>query len=97
MFVTAGCAGESPPTPTDPQLAEGQGIYQRHCATCHGVTGGGGSAPALAGRMTERFPDPADQLALVRNGVPGTGMRAFDDVLTPDELDAVVAYTRDAL
>jgi mono/diheme cytochrome c family protein len=47
--------------------------------------------------MTERFPDVADQVALVSNGVSGTSMRAFSDVLSAEEIDAVVRYTRESL
>lgn len=94
----AACGGSSgPPTPSDPVLAQGQQVFNARCASCHGVDGGGGIAPALAGRMTERFPDPADQIALVAGGVPGTSMRAFEDVLSPEEIDAVVRYTRESL
>lgn len=47
--------------------------------------------------MTERFPDKADQIALLTNGVSGTSMRAFDEVLSAAEIDAVVRYTRESL
>lgn len=91
------CGASGPPTPSDPVLAQGQQIYVARCASCHGRDGGGGIAPALAGRMTERFPNVADQVALVAGGVPGTSMRAFDAVLSPEEIEAVVRYTRESL
>jgi mono/diheme cytochrome c family protein len=94
--VAGGCSG-GPATPDDPVLAQGQQIYLARCASCHGASGGGGLGPRLAGRMTERFPDIGDQVALVTNGVRGTNMRAFGDVLSPEEIDAVVRYTREAL
>lgn len=93
----AACGSSGPPTPSDPVLAQGQQIYAARCASCHGVGGGGGIAPALAGRMTERFPDPADQVALIAGGISGTSMRAFGDVLSAEEIDAVVRYTRESL
>lgn len=97
LAVGVGCAGGGPATPSDPVLAQGQQIYTARCASCHGVSGGGGIGPALAGRMTERFPDKADQIALLTNGVSGTSMRAFDEVLSAAEIDAVVRYTRESL
>ncbi len=97
LALGAGCAGGGPATPSDPVLAQGQQIYTARCASCHGVAGGGGIGPALAGRMTERFPNVADQTALLVNGVQGTSMRAFGDVLTAEEIDAVVRYTRETL
>jgi len=97
LALGTGCAGGGPATPSDPVLAQGQQIYTARCASCHGVAGGGGIGPALAGRMTERFPNVADQTALLVNGVQGTSMRAFGDVLTAEEIDAVVRYTRETL
>ena len=47
--------------------------------------------------MLERFPKEADQIALVTNGVSGTSMRAFGELLTPEEITAVVRYTRESL
>jgi cytochrome c oxidase subunit 2 len=95
--VVSACGSSGPPTPSDPVLAQGQQIYQARCASCHGANGGGGIAPALAGRMVERFPDQADQIALVTNGVSGTSMRAFGEVLSAEEIAAVVRYTRESL
>lgn len=97
LSLGVGCATGGPATPSDPVLAQGQQIYTARCASCHGVAGGGGIGPALAGRMTERFPDVADQVALLVNGVQGTSMRAFGDVLSAEEIDAVVRYTRETL
>jgi mono/diheme cytochrome c family protein len=97
MGVGVGCSAGGPPTPNDPVLAQGQQIYTARCASCHGVSGGGGIGPALAGRMTERFPDSADQAALIANGVQGTSMRAFGEVLSASEIEAVVRYTRETL
>lgn len=97
VVVLAACGADVPATPSDPVLAQGQQIYGARCASCHGAAGGGGIAPALAGRMTERFPDIDDNIALVAGGVPGTSMRAFADILSPEEIEAVVLYTRETL
>jgi cytochrome c oxidase subunit 2 len=96
-LAAASCSSGGPATPSDPVLAQGQQVYNARCASCHGAGGGGGIAPALAGRMTERFPDIDDQIALINNGVSGTSMRAFGDVLSADEINAVVRYTRESL
>jgi mono/diheme cytochrome c family protein len=47
--------------------------------------------------MVERYPNIDDQVALVANGVPGTSMRAFSGILSPEEIEAVVLYTREGL
>jgi len=79
------------------RLAQGQEIFGDRCAACHGAAGQGLSGPKLAeGRVVERFPDPADQIAVVTDGIQGR-MPAFGEVLDDDEIDAVVAYTREGL
>jgi mono/diheme cytochrome c family protein len=74
----------------------GEQIYATRCASCHGADGGGGFGPALAdGMVVADFPDPADQEAVVANG--RGAMPSFADSLTPEQIKAVVAYTRDDL
>lgn len=96
------CGGSSPEVQTapdgtlDPQLVEGRDVYGSNCASCHGNSGGGGRGPALDdGRMVEEYPDVADQIDVVTNGKGG--MPAFGEKLTPAEIEAVVAYTREVL
>ena len=79
----------------DPVLVLGREIYADQCARCHAGDGGGRSGPRINGdRLIERYPDPAEQLALIING--RGGMPAFGSLST-EELDAVVAYTREVL
>jgi mono/diheme cytochrome c family protein len=73
----------------------GQAIFSTRCASCHGADGGGGFGPALAGVVTKRFPNPADQQAVVANG--RGSMPSFSDSLTPEQIAAVVAFTRTKL
>jgi cytochrome c oxidase subunit 2 len=91
------CSAEDVAVPDDPALASGQQVYQARCASCHGLTGNGGLGPPIAGIVTERYPDVADNIAVVANGIPGTSMRAFDTILSPEEITAVVRYTRESL
>jgi len=83
------------------------GLYNEHCVTCHGVSGGGdGPASTLqnpyprdfrAGiykwKSTERGAKPTRQnlLETLRRGVPGTGMPTFARV-ADDDLQALVDY-----
>jgi mono/diheme cytochrome c family protein len=81
---------------SDPELVTGRAVYEAECARCHGGSGGGGAGPKLSdGRAAERFPDPADQEAVVRNG-RGT-MPSWEGKLSDEEISAVVRYTREAL
>ncbi|GJM38288.1 MAG: hypothetical protein DHS20C19_16550 [Acidimicrobiales bacterium] len=84
----------APPEP-QPQVASAEALYAQHCSSCHGIDGSGGQGPRLAGTMEELYPDPADQAAYIVEG--GTGMPAFADVLTDEEVDRIVRYTRDVL
>lgn len=84
----------APPEPR-PQVASAEALYAEHCASCHGIDGSGGQGPRLAGTMEELYPDPADQAAFIVRG--GTGMPAFGDVLTDEEVDRIVRHTRISL
>lgn len=74
---------------------DGGPIYGQSCAGCHGGDGSGGLGPRLAGRMVERFPDPAAQAAVIADG--RGGMPAFGSRLSAAEIDALVEYTRSVL
>lgn len=102
-LLTAACGSTAPPEvpaaadgSVDPVLELGREVWGDQCSRCHGSDGGGRSGPRLnGGRVIERFPDPADQVDLVvqgRGGMPGFGER-----LSAEEIDAVVAYTREVL
>jgi putative membrane protein len=78
-------------------FASGENVYRRYCVTCHQVDGRG-----LDGKLAADFrADPrrlarpdAELGAAVRNGVPGTAMRAFRGELDDAEIRSVVAYLR---
>jgi mono/diheme cytochrome c family protein len=83
------------PVPTA-GAATGEAIFATRCASCHGDDGGGGFGPALAGGVVvSRFPDADDQAAIVANG--RGSMPSFADSLTPEQVTAVVEYTRNEL
>lgn len=99
--VLAGaCGGSKPaarptPTATSRGAVSGPKIYAERCAVCHGDRGEGKAGSRLAGgTVVRRFPRPEDEAAVVRNGAAGGSMPAFGDVLSPEQIDAVVAYTR---
>lgn len=73
---------------------DAQGLYAEHCADCHGNDGSGGVGSRLAGVVGPRYPDPADQSAVVAEG--RNTMPAFAKVLTPAEIAAITIYTRTA-
>ena len=73
----------------------GQAIFATRCTSCHGADGGGGFGPTLAGVVVQRYPNPADQEAVVASG--RGSMPSFAGTLTPEQISAVVAYTRTKL
>ena len=90
----------------------GANVYAANCASCHGGVGEGGVGPELAdGSVVDTFGDPADQIdwvtlgsASAEGGVYGDnntasmgGMPAFGEVLSPEELIAVVLHERSTL
>lgn len=75
---------------SDADLVDGKSTFRSNCAFCHGLTGGGGRGAALnSGRLAHGSAD-ADIKSVVKNGVPGTSMPAFE--FEKDELDRLVAY-----
>lgn len=97
LLGACGGGGESPAAPADDaQLVLGREVYGARCANCHGAAGGGGRGPRISeGRLVDKYPDVADQIALVAEG--NKGMPGFAEQLSPDEIAAVVAYTREVL
>lgn len=83
------------------------GLYRRHCATCHGVEGGGkGPAAALLTPYPRDFrpgvfkfkstgrpdkPTHDDLFSLLRRGIPGTAMPSFARV-SDEDLESLVQY-----
>lgn len=94
-------AARTPPRPTgelagDAQLLEGRTVYTRYCSSCHGIDGSGGPGTAFTGgKLLESLPTPADQLTVIQEG-RGV-MPSFGETLSPDQLDAVIRYTREVL
>lgn len=96
-FTREVLAGEAAPPVTedvDPdQAARGAEVYADSCDGCHGADGEGGFGPELAGgAVIAKYPDVADQIAVVTDG--RGSMPSYADDLTPEDIAAVVAYTR---
>lgn len=80
----------------DPQASLGREVWDARCAVCHGVDGEGGVAPATGnGATVLSLPDVADHVDVVTNG--RRTMPAWRDILTAEEIDAVVRYQREEL
>jgi mono/diheme cytochrome c family protein len=85
------------------------GLYRRHCAHCHGISGDGAGPTAM---ILDPYPrdyrsgvfkfkstyNPAqptddDLRTILHNGIPATAMPSFA-TLAPDEIDALVEYVK---
>jgi DMSO reductase family type II enzyme heme b subunit len=89
---------------------EGKAVYDRWCAGCHGVDGKGvgpGAARMLPRprdftraqyqiRTTAsgELPTDADIRHVIDVGMPGTAMPGWEEILTEDERDQLVAYLK---
>ena len=71
----------------------GREIYVDSCQTCHGRSGEGFVGPSLIDSAA-RYPDVADEIAVVTNGMGE--MPAWGGRLTTAQIATVVAYTRAA-
>lgn len=88
---------------------EARGLYRRHCAHCHGISGDGAGPTAgflnpyprdyrqgkFKFKSTEfaARPTTADLERTLREGIPGTAMPSFA-LLPSDEIDALVEYVK---
>lgn len=91
------CVGDVPEVSSnDAVLVLGRDVYSRNCVSCHGASGQGGTGTKLSeGAVTAKYPDTAEQLAIVANG--RNQMPAFAGKLSDDEIEAVVRFTREGL
>jgi putative heme-binding domain-containing protein len=69
----------------------GKAVFRSNCAFCHGLTGTGGRGPNLAASRFATSEAGSEFKNIVRNGVPGTTMPAFETMET-DELDNLALY-----
>lgn len=75
--------------------AEGQVIYMRECASCHGAEGtSDGAGPPLADRPT--LANRSRVIEQILFGSPDKGMEAFGKTLTDRDVAAVGTYVRNA-
>jgi mono/diheme cytochrome c family protein len=90
----AGEAADQADGPDDPSaggLSAGERVYVRQgCSACHGVEGGGGIGPALAGNA--RLAEDSYVIGQILSG--GGGMPPFADRLSDEEVAAVANHER---
>jgi mono/diheme cytochrome c family protein len=83
-------------------VERGREIFAQNCVTCHGpgAKGDGPGAASLTPPPADltsghSIPHPdSDYLYWIENGIAGTGMPAFGDVLTTGQIQDVITYVR---
>jgi cytochrome c oxidase subunit 2 len=74
--------------------SDGEELYRRSCASCHGPDGQGGIGPELAGVVADNYtPEKHAQRVIEGQG----NMPGFGSTLSDDEIAAVVAFERTEL
>ena len=89
---------------------DGQVVYDKWCAGCHGVDGSGNGPGAVTmlprprdftlalyqirSTATGELPTDDDMMHVVNVGMPGTAMPGWEDVLSGAEREAVVEYLK---
>ncbi|HTG46198.1 MAG TPA: cytochrome c [Actinomycetota bacterium] len=80
------------------QIAAGGELWAQNCATCHGATGEGVSAPALNSQGFLASVSDQQMAGIIQGGIPGSAMPAwladYGGALTEQQIDAIVAYVR---
>ena len=83
--------------------SQGQGLYQGHCASCHGMAGDGkgpqasGMTPAPTNFTDSSVMGPMsdnDIEQAILAGMPNTAMPAYGTIFSSPDVSAVLAYLR---
>jgi putative heme-binding domain-containing protein len=95
VWLSAGSASAQPDhagqyAQTDIQY--GLTLYSAQCVSCHGPNGDAVTGINFRARTYRRVAADEDIRALVTNGIPGTGMPAFQ--FAPGEMTGIIAYLR---
>lgn len=95
VVVLGGGGGGPAGDPSADGEVDGEALYAQHCANCHALDGSGAIGPQLSdGRVLERFPELADEVAVISAGRADLGMPPFGQTLTEEQIQAVAEHTR---
>jgi putative heme-binding domain-containing protein len=74
------------------ELAQGERLFQVHCAGCHGPKGEGGEGPTLATPTLVRAPTEESLVKVIAEGIPGTEMPRSR--LDQEQIKQIAAFVR---
>ncbi|MCC2618095.1 c-type cytochrome [Aestuariibacter halophilus] len=75
-------------------VVRGEQVYQQHCASCHGKNGEGVTAPALGNQSALAHNKDEFIRYAIEKGRQDTPMKAFEDILSAEDIDNVTAFIR---
>jgi mono/diheme cytochrome c family protein len=87
LAIIIACSGKGPST--NASTADGEAIYKKYCTLCHGVNGKlglNGSKDITISKLTE-----SERIVQITKGK--NTMTPYEDILSPEEIKAVAAYT----
>ncbi|MBL4869937.1 MAG: PQQ-dependent sugar dehydrogenase, partial [Robiginitomaculum sp.] len=74
--------------------ARGSGLFQSHCADCHGADLKGGMAANLVDGKWETARTKTEIIKLIKDGNEDIGMPSFGDAITDDDIEHLHAYIK---
>jgi len=74
-------------------ISSGKALFRSNCAFCHGLTAAGGRGPSLISPRLVHNTSDTDLTAIIKNGIAGTTMPAFES-LQSDDVEHLVHYIR---
>src|SRR5215472_7142821 len=77
---------------TPDEIAEGGRLFQSNCTGCHGTGGDQIQGVALMSGKFRRASTDEDVAGVIRKGVPGTAMQAFN--FSEQQAAMIVAYLK---
>ena len=91
---------------TEPEIEHGRAVYMQRCKVCHGVKGETNPFAAqvlnppprnFISNQSKKELTEKRMIASATNGKAGTAMMPWKEVLSPEEILAVVRYIRKEL
>lgn len=74
------------------QAQSGRDIYINYCSACHGQKLEGGRAPSLLDGKWKQGHSKKAVSKTISEGVPGTDMMPWKNMLTPQQIELVTVY-----
>lgn len=73
-------------------IADGKQTFLNNCASCHRKDGGGDIGPNLTDEYWKHGGDIKDLFKVIRHGVQGTNMIAWEGFISPEKMQNVSSY-----